>query len=112
MTTPSELPPGVELVRTTETFDNVTVPGGLLRAHRVAVGTWGRLVVRTGTLVFVFEDDSTNPIRIGPGQATVIPPGRAHHVEFCEPASFAVEFYRIAPAAPDGRQERAGPSAR
>ncbi|MCB0991196.1 MAG: DUF1971 domain-containing protein, partial [Acidimicrobiales bacterium] len=41
------LPDGLEHVRTTDIFDNDTVPAGLLRAHRVADGVWGRLVVHS-----------------------------------------------------------------
>lgn len=46
--TDGQLPNGLELARTTDVFDNDTVPAGLLRAHRVANGTWGRLVGRVG----------------------------------------------------------------
>ena len=38
-----QLPDGLEHVRTTDVFDNTTVPAGLLRAHRVADGVWGRV---------------------------------------------------------------------
>lgn len=40
-----QLPDGLVLIRTTDVFDNATVPASLLRAHRVADGVWGRLVV-------------------------------------------------------------------
>lgn len=95
MSRPS-MPEGLEHVRTTNTFDNDTVPAGLLRAHHVADGVWGRLVVHTGTVMFVFDDDPDHPILTGPGQAVAIPPARQHHLELDEPATFAVEFYRLA----------------
>lgn len=93
------LPDGLELVRTTAVFDNGTVPAGLLRAHRVAEGVWGRLVVHTGTVTFVFEDEPDRPVTVVAGDEVVIPPARPHHVELPEPATFAVEFHR-APSAP------------
>jgi tellurite resistance-related uncharacterized protein len=37
------LPDGLVLDRTTDEFDEHTVPAGLLRDHRVAAGVWGRL---------------------------------------------------------------------
>jgi tellurite resistance-related uncharacterized protein len=98
MTTRPEVPPGFELVRTTATFDNRTVPAGLLAVHRVADGVWGRLVVRSGRVTFVFDDDPDHPIGVDEGQAVAIPPGRAHHLELAEPATFAVEFYRASPS--------------
>ncbi len=92
----TELPTGLELVRTTDVFDNDTVPKGLLRAHQVAEGVWGRLVVHSGKIVFVFEDQSDQPIVVAAEESVVIPPRRLHHVEMDGPASFAVEFHRAA----------------
>ncbi len=94
MTTHQELPEGLQLARTTDIFDKDTVPAGLLRAHRVADGVWGRLVVHSGTVTFVFEDQPDHPIVAGAGDRIVIPPGRPHHVELSDTASFAVEFHR------------------
>ncbi len=88
------LPDRLELVRTTETFDQHTAPAGLRRAHRVAAGVWARLVVHTGEVRFVFEDDTDRPRTVGAGQHVVIPPQRPHHVEFPGPATLAIEFYR------------------
>lgn len=90
-----ELPAGLEHVRTTDAFDVDTVPPGLLRAHRVAEGVWGRLVVRTGRVTFVFDDEPDAPIVVEAGGAVAIPPGRQHHVELDGPATFAVEFHRV-----------------
>ena len=89
------LPAGLEHVRTTDVFDDTTVPAGLLRAHRVADGVWGRLVVHTGTVTFVFDDAPDHPISVGAGDAIAIPPARQHHLELDHPATFAVEFHRI-----------------
>jgi tellurite resistance-related uncharacterized protein len=90
-----QLPDGLELVRTTNTFDHDSVPAGLLRAHRVADGVWGRLVVHTGSLVFVFDDDPNHPISVMAGESMAIPPARAHHVEVDGAVTFAVEFHRV-----------------
>ncbi len=94
------LPEGLELVRTTDVFDDESVPAGLLRAHRVAKGVWGRLVVHTGSVTFVFEDAPDDPITVEAGRSVVIPPERRHHVELPEPATFAVEFHRAPEQAP------------
>ncbi len=90
----AKIPTGYQFTRTTPTFDNHTVPAGLLNAHRVAEGVWGRLVVRTGVVAFVFEDQPGAPILVGAGGHVDIPPSRPHHLELNEPATFAVEFYR------------------
>jgi tellurite resistance-related uncharacterized protein len=108
-----ELPDGVELVRTTEEFTDDTAPAGLRRAHRVAKGVWGRLVVRSGAVEFVFEDEdeADQPIAVAAGGHQVIPPDRAHRVVFDGPATFVVEFYRLpdeATAAPVVGEESTG----
>jgi tellurite resistance-related uncharacterized protein len=89
-----EVPAGFELIQTTPTFDNVSVPTGLLGTHHVAPGAWGRLTVHSGELVFVFEDSANTPISVGTGGHVVIPPERPHHLELDGPTTFAVEFHR------------------
>ncbi len=92
---PAGLPPGMVHVRTTEVFDEHTAPAGLRRAHRVADGVWGRLVVHTGALSFRFEDEPGQVRVVGAGATVVIPPARLHHVAFDQgPVTFAVEFHR------------------
>lgn len=92
-----DLPEGLALARTTDTFDSTTVPAALLRAHRVADGVWGRLVVHDGPLRFVWEDgrpDGTDSVELGGGDSLVIPPQTPHRVEPGPGARFAVEFHR------------------
>ncbi len=101
------IPDGFELTRTTDMFDNDTVPSGLLKAHRVAESVWGRLVVSSGSVRFVFEDEPDDAVTVEAGGAAVIPPGRLHHVELDGPAAFAVEFYRR-PTGPEGGLESSG----
>jgi len=42
----AELPDGVRLLRTSPEWNEHTIPAGLLSAHRLAKGTWGRIAVR------------------------------------------------------------------
>lgn len=93
-------PDGVHLVRATPEFDERSVPDGLLRAHRIADGVWGRLRVRTGALRFVFEDEGDDGRLVQAGGEQIIPPATPHHVEIIGPVAFVVEFHR--PVAADG----------
>lgn len=88
------LPSDVRLVRTTPELDEASVPPGLLGAHRVAEGVWGRLVVRSGSLRFVFDDDPHGARSVAAGGHVVIPPRRVHHLEIDQPVTFVVEFHR------------------
>lgn len=82
------------LQRTTRVFDESTTPAGLLAAHAIADGVWGRLVVHEGELGFVFEDDPDEVRRMRAGEAQVIPPKQPHHVVIDGPVRFVVEFHR------------------
>ncbi len=94
MTGHDRIPERFTLARTTDAFDNDTVPAGLLKAHRVADSVWGRLVVHAGSVRFVFEDEPDAAAVLKAGETLVIPPARLHHVELDGPATFAVEFHR------------------
>lgn len=48
----AELPGGLDVVRATDIWDERTMPAGLRRAHRVAIGTWATLRVEAGQLRF------------------------------------------------------------
>ncbi len=89
----AELPPEARLVRTTREFSAGDVPAGLLSAHRMAEGVWGRLCVRAGSVVFVLEDPERSRSLEG-GDVQVIEPGVPHRVEPSAGARFVVEFYR------------------
>ena len=90
------LPTGFELARTTDVLDNTSVPPGLLRAHRIADGEWPRLVVFSGAIDFVFEDQPGAPTNVVAGGHIVIPPAEPHHLQLTGAATFVVEFYRRA----------------
>ena len=94
MTVPS-IPGDAHLVRTTDELDADTVPAGLLRAHRIADGVWGRIVVRAGTVQLVFEDDDAAPVTVAAGGSTIVPPERRHHVVLGEGARFVIEFHKV-----------------
>ena len=67
-TSADELPDGVELQRRTPTFTNESAPTGLRAAHAVAEHTWGRLVVKAGTMGFVFEDAADEVRAVSAGE--------------------------------------------
>ena len=89
-----ELPDGLTLQRTTPSFDEHSTPAGLRRAHQVAPDVWGRLVVESGSVGFVFEDEPDVVRVVAAGDRQVIPPEVLHHVVVDGPVQFAVEFYR------------------
>lgn len=94
-----DLPDGVEFVRVTPTFDEHTVPPGLIAAHQVAAGVWGRLVVHSGAVRFVFEGAGERH-DLTAGDTLAIPPETPHHLELTGAVRLAVEFHRAQPRPP------------
>jgi tellurite resistance-related uncharacterized protein len=94
----AELPDAVEVVRTTDVWDETTIPSALTRTHRVAPGTWGRLRVHSGELRFSARTDPPLDVVLRAGDAQPIPPSMDHSVELLGPVQLCVEFLR--PPAP------------
>ncbi len=88
----AELPQGLTLVRTAGPFDEVTLPAGLRRPHRVAAATWGRLHVRAGSARLRIDTDPPLDVRLGAGDRQPIPPEVAHRLELGEGAVVEVEL--------------------
>ena len=101
MTANPVLPDGVQLLRTTEVFDDHTIPTALLAAHRTAPEVWGRLVIHDGTAAFLFEDRPDDFHRLHQGDSIVIPPQRRHRIVIDGAVRLAVEFYRVPRDHPD-----------
>lgn len=87
------LPDGLVLTRTTAEFTHESAPSGLRRAHLVAAGVWGRLVVSDGEIGFVFEDEPERVVDVRAGSHVVIPPDTPHHVITREGCRFVIEFH-------------------
>lgn len=87
------MPAGLRLVRSTPELTEATVPRGLLVAHRVAPGVWGRLQVRAGTVRFVFEAAPAAVHDVHAGGHIDIPPDVPHRVEPGPGSRFVVEFH-------------------
>lgn len=87
-----EMPDDLELLRTTPTWDEASVPAALRRNHRVASSTWGLLRVASGSLRFVANTEPITDVELLAGAMQPIPPDVEHHVDVAGPVRFAVDF--------------------
>jgi tellurite resistance-related uncharacterized protein len=90
------LPDDVTAYKRTTIFDEETAPAGLLRAHTTKEGTWARIVVLEGVLVYRIMPAS-GPIEehtLEPGREGVVEPRVPHEVAPRGPVRFYVEFWR------------------
>lgn len=104
----AELPEGLRLVRSSPRWDEHTMPAGLRRAHRVARGTWGRIVVEQGQLRFVARTEPELELVVGPGSAQAIPPEIEHEVQPIGPVCFSIEFLSVREPEPDTVEDADG----
>ena len=93
----AEFPEGLQWVRTTPIWDEQTMPAGLSRAHRVAAGTWGRIVVHYGHVRFTAATAPVIDVELEVGSAQAIPPEIDHQVESLGAVRFAIEFFSVGP---------------
>jgi tellurite resistance-related uncharacterized protein len=90
------VPEGAREYRRTASFDERTMPAGLLGAHAIKAGSWGRLVVEEGELPIWFEPPLAEAATARPGSPVAIPPQLRHQLLPAGPVRFHVEFLRVA----------------
>jgi len=76
----------VEYKRTPE-FTQDTIPKGLLKNHTTKLGTWGKIHVLAGALLYTPKEQES--IRVCLGETASIPPEMSH----CVAADGEVRFY-------------------
>ena len=89
------LPEGAVKAGSTKLMTQDTVVPGILKKHLAPKGKWGYLVVESGSLQYVWEDDAENVLDADPGHPIVIYPERFHHVVITGAVEFRVEFYVV-----------------
>lgn len=92
-----ELPDGAVAYRTTDEFDERTLPAGLRRDHTTRAGVWGRAEVLAGRLRFVMPALGIDR-ELAAGEHAIIPPELPHHVLPLGPVRMRVVFLRVPPA--------------
>lgn len=92
-----ELPDGAAPYRTTDEYDEATLPAGLRRDHTTRMGVWGRAEVLAGRLRFVMPVLAVDQV-IDAGGHAIIPPELPHHVEPLGPVRMRVVFLRVPPS--------------
>jgi len=91
-----ELPDRAASYRTTDAFDETTLPAGLRREHTTRAGVWGRAEVLAGSMRFVMPALAIDRV-IEAGDHAIIPPEVPHHVEPLGPMRMQVVFLRVPP---------------
>lgn len=88
------LPRAVRPYRSTPDFTEETVPPGLRRSHRTSAGTWARIVVLEGRLLYRIFRSPVEELTLDPDHPGIVEPKVAHEIEPLGKVRFRVQFYR------------------
>ena len=89
------LPARAQPYKRTPTFTERTVPAGLLKEHTTKAGTWAKIVVLRGMLLYRILSPRTQEYSLSSEVSGVVEPQVPHEVEPQGEVEFYVEFYRI-----------------
>ncbi len=93
----ARLPEDVKPYKRTPSFDEHSVPKGLLRDHTTRPGVWAQIHVEAGRLEYTCRQ---GVFVLKPGTLGIVEPEVPHHVRPLGPVLFHVVF--LAKSAPDG----------
>ncbi len=85
-------PKGLKTYRTIGPFDTHSLPKGLLREHHLKKGSWGKLTVKSGRILLVWDDGSDRKDLLTEGDMAMIAPQRPHHLELVGDFLLQIEF--------------------
>lgn len=80
--------------RSTPSFDETSIPAGLLGVHTTRSGVWGRIVIERGRLLLRLLAPDAEEIVLEPDRPGILPPEHRHQVQPLGPVRFRVEFLR------------------
>lgn len=89
-----KLPPTVLSYKQTPEFDNESVPKGLLKAHSTKQGTWGKIVILEGELLYRILEPELEELTLSSDRHGVVEPTILHEVKPLGEVRFYVEFFR------------------
>ena len=88
------LPKNVKSYKRTPTFTEDSIPTGLLKSHTTKAGTWGKICINKGKLLYTMEVEPFESIELSPTKYGVVEPEIPHHIESIGEVEFFVEFLK------------------
>tara|TARA_R100001377_G_scaffold85145_2_gene70505 strand:- start:2937 stop:3221 length:285 start_codon:yes stop_codon:yes gene_type:complete len=89
-----ELPAAATAYKKTPEFTEETVPAGLLKAHQTKEGTWGKINVTEGQLLYRILEPEFEEVLLSRELFGVVEPTILHEVKPEGKVRFHVEFFR------------------
>ena len=89
-----DLPKNLAPYKRTPTFVAESIPKGLLKAHQTKAGTWGKIVILEGQLLYRILQPTVSEVVLSPDTYGVVEPTILHEIAPIGEVSFYVEFYK------------------
>lgn len=71
------------------------IPEGLQKLHRLKSGSWAKLAVHEGQIMFLWDEvQDAQPIIVSAGEELIIPPEAPHHLEVMWDTKLTLSFYK------------------
>ncbi len=86
------LPENIKEYKRTPSFTKTSIPKGLLRSHTTKAGTWGKIVIEEGKLLYRILEPEIEDIELSPEIFGVVEPQIPHEVQPLGKVIFHVEF--------------------
>lgn len=90
-----QLPADVTPYKRTPTFTADSIPAGLLKAHRTKAGTWGKIIIHSGRLLYRILEPDFEEVQLSPERYGVVEPTMLHEVQTDGDVEFHVEFQAL-----------------
>lgn len=88
------LPNSVKSYSKSPEFTEETIPAGLLKAHQTKAGTWGKINVSEGELLYRILEPEREEIILSSEKFGVVEPTVLHEVQATGKVRFHVEFFK------------------
>ena len=89
-----DFPQDVNAYKKTPIFNQDSIPAGLLKSHSTKVGTWGKIIVLEGCLIYRILEPMVEEVLLMPDKHGVVEPCVKHEVAPQGAVRFYVEFYK------------------
>lgn len=86
------LPANIKEYKRTPDFTEDSIPKGLLCSHTTKAGTWGKIVIEEGKLLYRILEPEIEEIELSTEKFGVVEPQVPHEVEILGKVKFHVEF--------------------
>jgi tellurite resistance-related uncharacterized protein len=89
-----KLPANVKSYKKTTTFDEHSIPKGLLQDHSTRPGVWGKIIVLEGSIRYIIQSEPIEKIVLTPDVEGIVEPEMLHYLEPTGTVRLYVAFYK------------------